>query len=207
MTLIAFIEDDDSFRALLMAIFADHPAYRIAGSYASVAEARRGLAAQAVDVILVDVRLSGDCGIAAVQQLRAAYPHSLCVVLTNSEEDEHVFGALQAGAAGYLLKSDADDIVAALDELRAGGVALSRVIARRVLGSFVRPVSGTGGSARITEREREIMDHLAAGRSSKEIAQELGISAATVKNHLYRLYEKLGVRSRTEAVVRWMARG
>lgn len=205
MTTIAFIEDDESFRGLLEAVFARHPAYRIAGSYASAMEARRGLSAQPADVILIDIRLPGDCGIATLQRLGAAHPHSRWVVLTNSDEEQHLFAALEAGAAGYLLKSDSNDqIVAAVDELRAGGVALSRQIARRLVGSFARPTVVRRGDVRVTDRESEILDELAAGRSSKEIAQKLGISTATVKNHLYRIYEKLGVRSRTEAVVRWL---
>jgi DNA-binding NarL/FixJ family response regulator len=106
-----------------------------------------------------------------------------------------------------LLKSDSrEQILAALDEVVAGGSPMSRSVARRVVGSFAKPVKHAGESSAVTRREREIMDELARGFTYKEIARSLGVSAATVKNHLYRIYEKLGVRSRTEAVVKWLKR-
>jgi DNA-binding NarL/FixJ family response regulator len=117
-----------------------------------------------------------------------------------------LFTALQSGAAGYLLKSaPPEEIVSGLDELLAGGAPMSRPIARRVLASFVRPATADAGE-NVTQREREILDQLARGLAYKEIAAALGISTATVKNHLYRIYEKLAVRSRTEAVVKWLGR-
>jgi len=128
-------------------------------------------------------------------------------MLTMFDDADHLFASLQAGAAGYLLKSAApEEILLGLDELLAGGAPMSRPIARRVLASFDRSAAASGVRAELTGRERETMDHLARGLAYKEIAAVLGVSPATVKNHLYHIYEKLAVRSGTEAVAKWLGR-
>ena len=207
MTTVAIIEDREGYRRLLEAILAASRRYASAGSFATARAAMAGLAPHGADLAVVDVQMPGHSGIEAVKRLRARWPHTRCVMLTNSEEAADLFAALAAGASGYLLKSDSpEQILAGLDELAAGGAPLSRSVARRLVGSFARGAKPAPGASGVTRREREILDELARGHTYKEIAHKLGISGATVKNHLYRLYEKLGVRSRTEAVVKWLKR-
>jgi DNA-binding NarL/FixJ family response regulator len=203
---IAFIEDDLFYRQLLTAIVMKSGRYRVVGGFGSTREALANLPADGAAVVVIDIHLIGHSGIAAISQLHERWPEMRCVMLTSSEADGDVFAALEAGAAGYLLKSDSQQqILDALDEVAAGGAPLSRSIARRVVRSFARkPPSTTDRD--ITRRETEILDRLSAGQTYKEIATALGISAATVKNHLSRIYEKLDVRSRTEAVVKWLKR-
>ncbi len=205
MTAIAFIEDDESYRSLLETIFAKHGQFTVAGAFDSAKAALQGLPRRGADIVLVDLQLPGHSGVAAIKRLHRRWPHTRCVVLSSSEEDADLFAALAAGASGYLLKTESrQQLLAAMDELLAGGVPLSRSVARRVMHSFIRTSPTHTDRTAMTIREREIMDELGAGTTSKEIAHKLGISPATVKNHLYRIYGKLGVGSRTEAVVKWL---
>lgn len=206
VTTIVLIEDDSAYRTGLERMVAGSGRFALVGSFGSAEAALAALPAQPPAIVLCDINLPGIHGPAAVLKLRTLYPETRCVMLTIFDEAEHLFAALQAGAAGYLLKTSApDEILSGLDELLAGGAPMSRPIARRVLGSFARPVTPPPpDSAAPTKREQEILELLSRGLAYKEIAAQLGISPATVKNHLARIYEKLAVRSRTEAVVRWL---
>lgn len=205
MTTVALIEDDSDYRAGVERLLTGSGRFAITGSYGSAEEALREIPRQIPRIALCDINLPGMPGPVAVQRLRRSCPTLRCVMLTMFDDAENLFTALQAGAAGYLLKSaPPDEILAGVDELLAGGAPMSRPIARRVLASFARPVSGPDPRAELTARERETMDHLARGLAYKEIAAALGISTATVKNHLYHIYEKLAVRSGTEAVAKWL---
>ncbi|QYM78251.1 response regulator transcription factor [Horticoccus luteus] len=209
MTTVALIEDDPAYRAGLERLVASSGRFTLVASFGSAEAALTELPALAPQIVLSDINLPGLPGPAAVLQLRTLCPATKCVVLTIFDDADHLFSALQAGAVGYLLKtSSPEEILAALDEAVAGGAPMSRPIARRVLASFARPIApqSGGAGAAITRREEEILDQLARGLAYKEIAAALGISPATVKNHLGRIYEKLAVRSRTEAAVRWLGR-
>lgn len=206
MTTVALIEDDSEYREGVRRLLTESGRFAVERAFGSTEEALRELPRRPTQVALVDINLPGLPGPAGVLRLRDKCPALRCVMLTMFDDAEHLFAALQAGAAGYLLKSaPPEEIVAGLDELVAGGAPMSRPIARRVLAAFARPITPPLAEE-ITPREREIMDQLARGLAYKEIAAELGISTATVKNHLYRIYEKLAVRSRTEAVVKWLGR-
>ena len=206
MTTVALIEDDTAFREGIERLLTSSRRYHVAGSFGSTEEALRVLPRYPVQLALIDINLPGQPGPAAVLRLRESCPATRCAVLTIFEDADNLFGALQAGAAGYLLKSDSpEQILAGLDELIAGGAPMSRAVARRVLETFSRPVS-TADCEEVTPREREILDLLARGLTYKEIAGRLGLSPPTVKNHLARIYPKLAVRSRTEAVVKWLSR-
>ncbi len=205
MFTVALLEDDLAYRRGIERLLADSGRFQLSGSYGSAEDALRGLPRQSPQVALCDINLPGMSGSAAVAQLRQRCPALRCVMLTMFDDAENLFAALQAGAAGYLLKSaPPEEIIEGLDELVAGGAPMSRPIARRVLASFARPAMRIDPRAELTARERETMDHLARGLAYKEISAALGISAATVKNHLYHIYEKLAVRSGTEAVAKWL---
>ncbi len=206
MTTVALLEDDPDYRAGIERLLVAGGRYAVIGSFGSAEAALRERPLRPPQVLLCDINLPGLPGPAAVLRLRELCPHLRCVMLTIFDDAENLFSALQAGASGYLLKSAPEEILAGLDEVVAGGAPMSRPIARRVLGFFARPAPSTAGADELTAREREIMEHLARGLADKEIAAALGISTATVKNHLYRSYEKLAVRSRTEAVLKWLGR-
>jgi DNA-binding NarL/FixJ family response regulator len=205
MITVALIEDNAVDREFIAALLKTSGRYVLQASYQSAEDAVKALARHPTEIALVDIELSGESGTQAVARLHERCPHLRCVMLTNYDDSERLFASLAAGAAGYLLKSDTPrEILAGLDELMAGGAPMSRTIARRVLKSFRERRERS--AADLTGRETEIMEQLARSHTYKEIARKLGISTATVKNHLYRIYEKLGVRSRTEAVVRWLKR-
>ena len=206
MTTVALIEDDHDYRAGVERLLGETGRFEVIHSCGSAEAGWRALPLHLPQVALIDINLPGLPGPAMVARLHEKFPALRCVMLTMFDDADHLFAALRAGASGYLLKSaPPEEIVAGLDELLAGGAPMSRPIARRVLASFVRPSAADPGE-NVTQREREIMDQLARGLAYKEIAAALGISSATVKNHLYRIYEKLAVRSRTAAVVKWLGR-
>lgn len=206
MTPVALIEDDSEYRAGVERLLLSSGRYEVVAKYGSAEDALRELPQRSARLALMDVNLPGLPGPAAVLRLRESAPELRCVMLTMFDDTETLFSALQAGAVGYLLKTAPQDILPALDEVLAGGAPMSRPIARRVLASFARPAAPAVPAAELTTREREIMEHLCQGLADKEIATNLGISTATVKNHLYHVYEKLAVRGRTEAVLKWMRR-
>jgi DNA-binding NarL/FixJ family response regulator len=204
MTTVAIIEDDPDYRLGVERLLNESGRFRVLHTFESAEDALCVLPRQPTDVALVDINLPGQPGPSAVLKLRDKCPALRCVMFTIFDDAENLFASLQAGALGYLLKSSTpEEILAGLDEVVAGGAPMSRPIARRVLATFARPAAG---GSEITARETEIMNALARGLAYKEIASDLGISAATVKNHLHRIYEKLHVRSRTEAVVKWLKR-
>ena len=206
MTTVALIEDDREFRSGIERLLGASGRFTVVGSFGDAEEALRVLPRAPAQLALVDINLPGQPGPSAVLRLRERCPAMRCVMLTIFDDADHLFGALQAGAAGYLLKSEPPEmILAGLDELLAGGAPMSRPVARRVLAAFARPAQ-TAGFEDLTAREREILDQLAQGLTYKEIAGALGVSTPTVKNHLARIYPKLAVRSRTEAVVKWLGR-
>jgi DNA-binding NarL/FixJ family response regulator len=206
MTTVTLIEDDAHYRLGVERLLNESGRFKVGYAFDNAEDAVRIVPRRPTDVALVDINLPGQPGPAAVLKLREKCPALRCVMFTIFDDAENLFASLQAGAAGYLLKSSTpEEILAGLDELVAGGAPMSRPIARRVLAAFARPAAPVG-VAKITPRETEIMNALARGLAYKEIAGELGISAATVKNHLYCIYEKLHVRSRTEAVVKWLTR-
>lgn len=206
MTTVALIEDDEAYRTGVERLLNESGRFTVVHAFENAEDALRVLPKQPTEVALMDINLPGQPGPSAVLKLREKCPALRCVMFTIFDDAEHLFASLQAGAAGYLLKSSTpEEILAGLDELVAGGAPMSRPIARRVLAAFARPAA-RGGTEEVSPREAEIMGALARGLAYKEIAAELGISAATVKNHLYRIYEKLHVRSRTEAVVKWLGK-
>jgi RNA polymerase sigma factor (sigma-70 family) len=201
---LALIEDDHQYRTVLAALARHSGRYRVISTFETAEAAMQALPNRPTEVAIVDIGLPGRSGIEAVAHFHERCPAMRCVVLTASETTDSLFAALEAGACGYLLKTESPArILAGLDDLVAGGSPLSPQVARHVVASF-RRAKPARAEQRITEREKQIMDALARGYTYKEIGKKLGISAATVKNHLYRIYEKLEVRSRTEAVVKWL---
>lgn len=160
------------------------------------------------DVAVIDVGMPGMNGIEATRRIKEEHPEIGVLVLTVHDDDPYVYAILEAGAAGYLLKDvHGSELVDAVRSVRAGEAVLHPAIARKVLRRF-RPAGGPGDAgARLTEREVEVLRLAARGLSNKQIGAALGLSARTVQVHLGRIFRKLGVASRTEAVIRGLRRG
>ncbi len=201
------MEDDRNYRRIATDLLRASGRCAVVGEFGSAETALAGLPKAWPQVLLCDIMLPGDSGIAAVRKLRALRPELACVMLTVFDDSEKLFASLQAGAVGYVVKSDpSPSLIEAVAEAAAGGSPMSRAIARKVVRHF------TGGStppapgalAELTPREAEVLELLAQGARYKEIAERLGISLETVKNHLRKIYEKLHVSSRTEATAKYL---
>ena len=157
------------------------------------------------DVVLMDIFLPRMSGIECTARLKLALPKIQILMLTAVEDDELVFMALEAGADGYLLKrTKPEDLRAAMVDVMAGGAPMTSEVARRVVESFRRASKQTKPDVHLTTREEEVLILLSKGYANKEIADQLSISPETVGSHLKHIYEKMHVRSRTEAVARYM---
>jgi DNA-binding NarL/FixJ family response regulator len=159
----------------------------------------------APDVILMDIELADGSGVDCAACLKRLLPQSQIVMYTVSEDDEVILKALKNGASGYILKqSHPDEVIRAVREVMAGGVPLTPSIARKVIQSFRREAIPPEKGDPLTVREEEILELLSRGFPTKEIAQHLSISGGTVASHLKHIYGKLHVRSRTEAVIKYL---
>ncbi len=206
MIRIALVEDDDKIRKNLIDMIEGSEGLRCVAAYSNAEEALRDIEDKTPDIVLMDINLPEMDGIECTRKLKAILPDLLIVMLTVYEDINKIFRSLQAGAVGYLLKSTPhQEIISALKEVSKGGSPMSAQIARKVVQSFHKPAELKRDSKiQLTKREEEILDLLSRGFLYKEIAAELLISHDTVHNHLRKIYEKLQVHSRTEAVVKYL---
>jgi RNA polymerase sigma factor (sigma-70 family) len=157
------------------------------------------------DVILMDINLPGKSGIDCVRELKPLLPNTQFIMLTMYDDSDKVFEALSIGATGYLLKrTPPEKILEAIIEVMNGGSPMTMEIARMVVNSFKVEKKVNNIQAKLTEREWEILEQLSKGMRYKEIAEKLFISVETVRSHLRKIYEKLQVRSATEAVLKYL---
>ena len=202
---VALVEDQREVRESWARLVGSFPEFRCIATCASGEEALRTLPALRPEVILMDIFLPRMSGIECTARLKATLPDSKIVILTASDDDEMVFLALEAGADGYLLKrTEPESLRAALLDVWKGGAPMSSVIARLVVESFRQKGRGQADTVRLSAREEEILVLLSKGYTNKEIADRLEVSTETVRTHLKHIYEKLHVRSRAEAVARYM---
>ena len=207
-TSVAIIEDNRDVREELRHLLDASPDF-VCGPVCGDAEvALRVLVAARPELVLLDLQLPGKSGVDCLAILRGRLPETRFLIYSVSEESEHIFAAIQAGADGYLLKhTPPDAILAALRELREGGGPLSAPVGRRLLARLRGEDRAPEPCADpLTPRETEVLALLADGRCTKEIASRLDISGDTVNAHLKHIYQKLGVRSRVEAVLRFVQR-
>ena len=203
-TTVGIVDDDAILRSSLTKLVGGARGIRCVAACASGEEALQTLPRLNPHVVLMDLNLPQMSGIECIRRLKEILPATPIIVLTVYEDSEHIFRALKAGASGYLLKrAEAEDVLDAIKDAREGGAPMSSQIARRVVQSFHEPAPGTDTAA-LTERESEILSFLSKGFANKEIAEKLAISVPTVRTHLRHIYEKLHVRSRTEAIVRYL---
>jgi DNA-binding NarL/FixJ family response regulator len=173
--------------------------------YGSAAEALQHLPTDKPDVVLMDINMSGMDGIECVAQLKARMPDIEVIMLTVYDDTDKIFKALSAGATGYILKrSPPEELLEAIREVHGGGSAMSSSIARKVVASFQKTSPRAAGETHLSPREQGVLDCLARGLTYKQIADQLGISIETIRTHLKRIYHKLHVQSRTEAVAKYV---
>jgi len=203
---VAVVEDDGRVRKSLAGIIRRAPEFVCAGEYASGEEALPGILAMKPNVVVMDINLPGMSGVECTRQIAEYSPHPQIIMLTVYQDTETIFEALSAGASGYLLKPvRADELLAALTDVFAGGAPLSSSIARKVVRSFKKSPSedsATEDEVALSPREKEVLDLLVKGYLYKEIADQLKISYSTVHTHIERIYNKLHVRSRAQAVAK-----
>ena len=204
---VAIVEDNADLRGTLSRVINRAPGFQCVGQYGDAESALKGLPKDKPRVVLMDINLPGMNGVECVRRLKHAMPETLVVMLTAYEDTENIFGSLEAGASGYLLKrSKSAEILEAIQEVIGGGSPMTAHIARKVVHSFQSKGPSAQSTENLAEREREVLDLLSQGFMYKEIADKLGISFETVRTYIRRIYEKLQVRSRTEAVAKALRR-
>ena len=197
---VSIIEDDVSAREILADWIRRAEGFQCVSEFENAENALNDLPGEKPAVVLVDINLPGMNGIECIRRLKPVLPQTQFVILTVYEDDNHIFKALSAGASGYLLKQTPRQmLLAALKEVSTGGSPMSSSIARKVVQSFRRPMSGSS-SANLSPREQEVLELLARGFLYKEIAESLQLSVQTVNTYIRRIYEKLHVRSRAQAI-------
>jgi DNA-binding NarL/FixJ family response regulator len=204
---VAIVEDSDQVRVTLARLINRAEGFTSPCQYASAEAALEGLPKERPDVVLMDINLPGMNGVECVRRLKQVLPKTQVIMLTVYEDTENIFNALAAGAAGYLLKrTSTKELLAAIREVQQGGSPMTTHIARKVVQSFQRAGASPQPTENLSPREQEVLDFLAKGFLYKEIADNLGISYETVHTYIRRIYEKLQVRTRTEAVAKFLSR-
>ena len=204
---VALVEDDPQVREGLVTLLRAAPGFHCAAACSSAEEALQRLPSLSVDVVLMDIHLPGMSGIECIRRLKQQQAGLQITMLTVFEDHDRIFQSLEAGASGYLLKqTPPEKLLEAITDLHHGGSPMSAQIARRVVERFQRPARPGAGVENLTPREQEIIHLLAQGYLYKEIADQLSLSVETVRTHLHRIYDKLHVRTRTEAVMKMFGR-
>lgn len=214
MIRLVVVDDQQMIRTGLRMVLETEPDLEVVGEASDGDSAVRLVARERPDVVLMDVRMPGVDGIEATRRIASADGDGdarvAVIVLTTFDLDEYIFGALRAGAAGFLLKdAPADDLVAAIRIVAKGDALLAPSVTKRLIAEYVSRPEATRppGLDEITEREEEVLRLVARGLSNAEIAAELFLGETTVKTHVSRLLLKLGVRDRVQLVVAAYASG
>jgi DNA-binding NarL/FixJ family response regulator len=203
---VLIVDDDDLMRAGLRGVLSNDAAIEVVGEAGDGRDAVYRTKHLQPDVVLMDVRMPHMDGISATREVLAAFPDVKVVIVTTFEQDDYIFGALSAGASGFLLKrTRPEDLVAAIHTIAAGDALLSPSVTSRVIGRMAQhPAPDASRDARLDEltpREREVLQLMARGLSNGEIAAALLIEESTIKTHVKRILAKLAVRDRVQAVI------
>ena len=198
---VAVVEDDVSIREVLVSWLQEESGFTCVGEFADAESAIARLAGAQPDVALVDINLPGQSGIECIRALKPLLPETQFVMLTVYEDSTYIFDALSVGATGYLLKhTPREALIDALRQVHSGGSPMTSNIARMVVQALHRPTPETKASYLLSKRQNEVLSLLAQGYSYKEIANTTSISVPTVNTYIRRIYEKLHVQSRGQAV-------
>ncbi|MGH2656099.1 MAG: response regulator [Actinomycetota bacterium] len=206
MTRVLIADDDDLMRAGLVELLTTDPEIEIIGEASTGREAVDQARRLAPDVVLMDVRMPDLDGIGATRELSAAAPRARVLILTTFEQDDYVFGALRAGASGFLLKrARPEELITAVHTIAVGDSLLSPSVTRRVIDRMAQqPTPELADQAKLdalTPREREVLELIARGLSNREIAAALGVGESTIRTHVKRILMKLHLRDRVQAVI------
>jgi len=202
---VAIVEDNTAVSDSLKKVIEQSGEYNCLAVYANAESALKQIPKIDPDVVIMDIELPEMSGIECTARLKRLLPEAQILILTVYKNSDLIFKALEAGASGYLLKrSTSDEILHAIRDVREGGAPMSGEIARKVVQYFRKPGSANPEIQSLTRREEEILGLLAEGYTSKEIGDKLSISYDTVCSHLRHIYDKLHVRSRTQAVIKYL---
>ncbi|TAK67237.1 MAG: response regulator transcription factor [Bacteroidetes bacterium] len=202
---VAIVEDNKVIREGLSVLINGSDGFSCVATYPTAEAAIKNIDKDAPDIILMDIQLPGMSGIECVRKLKATNPSIQIMMQTIYEDDERIYDSLVSGASGYILKkTPPSKLLEAIQDLHNGGSPMSSQIARKVVQAFQKMNSVTNETENLSPRENEILSYLAKGYRYKEIADILFISIETVRTHLRNIYEKLQVRSRTEAVLKYL---
>lgn len=205
---VSIVEDSEQVRNTLTRLINRAEGFKCLSEYANAEAALEGLPKDKPDVVLMDINLPGMNGVECVRQLKQSLPEVQVMMLTAYEDTENIFNALAAGASGYMLKrTPREELLEAIKEVQRGGSPMTTHIARKVVQSFQKAAAAPPPTeSNLSEREQQVLDCLSQGFLYKEIAEKLGISYETVHTYIRRIYEKLQVRTRTEAVAKFLRR-
>jgi len=204
---VSIVEDNDQLRGTLARVISRAEGFKCVSQYANAEAGLAGLPKDNPAVVLMDINLPGMNGVECVRQLKQVAPQIQSVMLTVYEDTDNIFNALAAGASGYLLKrTKTAELLEAIREVNRGGSPMTTHIARKVTQSFQKAGPSPQPTENLSQREQEVLDCLSRGFLYKEIADKLGISYETVHTYIRRIYEKLQVRTRTEAVAKFLRR-
>ncbi len=203
---VSIVEDDAQARKIFAGWISRASGFRLAGEWGDAESALKSLPQNAPHVVLMDINLPGMSGVEAVRKLKPSVPLTQFVMLTVYEDTDHIYNALSAGASGYLLKqTPREELLTALGDVHRGGSPMTSNIARKVVQSFKQPAPPAHAEDHsLSPREQEVLELLARGYLYKEIADRLNISVPTVNTYIRRMYEKLHVRSRGQAVAKYV---
>ncbi|MBC7946786.1 MAG: response regulator transcription factor [Chitinophagaceae bacterium] len=200
---LAIVEDLDEVREGLKQFISLNPEFVVLDTYKTAEEAAFEIPRRKPDIVIMDISLPGMTGIECIRLIKSKVPNTQFMMFTVYENDEKVFEALKAGASGYLLKNTGlVQMIEALRELHNGGSPMSSNIARKLVTVFRGPQMDSIAVQTLSNRESEILQLLSTGLLYKEIAEQLSISTGTVRQHIHKIYEKLHVQNRTEAINR-----
>jgi len=201
---VSIVEDNDKLRGTLARVLNRTEGFECVSQYPSAEDALKDLPGIKPNVVLMDINLPGMNGVECVRQLKQVLPQTQVMMLTVYEDTENIFNALAAGANGYMLKrTSTKELIEAIRDVQRGGSPMTMHIARKVVQSFQKnaPVQPTEN---LSEREQQVLDLLSQGLMYKEISDKLEISYETVHTYIRRIYEKLQVSKRTEAVAKFL---
>ena len=201
---VSIVDDDAPARGILTEWVRGAEGFKCVGVHENAEVALVALPAEKPSVVLMDINMPGMSGIECVRRLKPQMPDTQFVMLTVYEDPDHIFKALSSGASGYMLKrTPRAELLTAIKDVHAGGSPMSSNIARKIVQSFQRFNPSPAEPDNLSPREREVLELLARGYLYKEIAEALHISVPTVNTHIRRIYEKLHVRSRSQAVAKF----
>ncbi|MDE3100200.1 MAG: response regulator transcription factor [Verrucomicrobiota bacterium] len=201
---VSIVEDNEKLRGTLARVLNRADGFHCISQHGTAEEALKELPGLKPEVVLMDINLPGINGVECVRRLKPLLPQSQVMMLTVYEDTENIFNALAAGASGYMLKrTPGKELLEAIREVHRGGSPMTMHIARKVVQSFQKSAPARTSEG-LSDREQQVLDLLSEGLMYKEIADKLEISYETVHTYIRRIYEKLQVRTRTEAVAKFL---